>query len=107
MNSIEKAGPDVLVTYEGLARLPEIDATVHHLHLAYSHPSYRVPIQELYIDITTDLPVGTVLKFASGKLDAAYFYEDVNPEVELNEDDFLLEAEREQRDTINVGVVDG
>lgn len=107
LNSIEKAGPDVLITYEGLARLPEIDATVHHLHLAYSHARHRVPVQELYIDLSTDLPVGTVLKFASGRLDAAYFYEDVNPEVELTEDDFLLEAEREQADTVNVGDMDG
>ena len=92
--SMDEAGDEVVVTYEGLVRLPETGEVVHHLHLAYASTWQRVPIQELYIDPQTDLPVGTVLKFASGTLDAAYFYEDVNPGVQLTDADFLLESER-------------
>ena len=94
--SLEAAGEDVVVTYEGLVRLPGMEAAVHHLHLAYAPGQRRTPIQELYIDMATDMPVGTVLTLASGKLDAAYFYEDLDADVELTDEDFLLEVERER-----------
>lgn len=92
--SVTKAGDDVLVTYRGLLSLPQTGSTVHHLHLEYSGASYRVPIQELYIDINTDLPAGTILKLASDRIDAAYYYRDLNTDVALTDDDFLLSVER-------------
>ena len=94
LKSLDDAGENVVVTYEGLLVLPQTGATVHHLHLAYSQALMRVPIQELYIDVATDLPAGTILKLASGRIDAAYFYEDLNPKVTLSDADFLLEVER-------------
>ena len=47
----------------------------------------KVPIQELYIDFETDLPAGTVLTYPSGKIDAAYFYRDLDTNVELTDED--------------------
>lgn len=94
LDSLRRAGDDVVVSYEGLLQLAAGGPTVHHIHLEYPQTQHKVPIQELYIDIATDLPAGTILKFPSGKIDAAYFYADVNPEVALTDDDFLLAAER-------------
>ncbi|MBU0608357.1 MAG: DUF1571 domain-containing protein [Armatimonadetes bacterium] len=94
LDSLHKAGEDVVVTYEGLAALPEGGPTVHHLRLEYPAARYRVPIQEIYIDIVTDLPAGTILRLASGEIDASYFYADLDANVRLTDADFLLEAER-------------
>jgi hypothetical protein len=51
-------------------------------------------VQELYVDVASDLPAGTILKLASGELDASYFYADVNTNVRLTDRDFALEAEQ-------------
>lgn len=93
LTSLEQAGEDVVVTYQGLMSLAETDTTVHHLHLAYPESQFRVPIQELYVDVQTDLPVGTVLKYASGRIDAAYFYERIDTHVKLTNADFKLNTE--------------
>jgi len=92
--SLERAGDDVVLTYEGLLRLPDGGPTVHHLHLEYPASRHHTPIQELYIDVATDLPAGTVLKLPSGAIDTAYFYDDINTNVKLSDDDFRLAAER-------------
>lgn len=97
LESIKEAGQDVVISYAGLEQLPETGATVHHLHLAYSPTRYRVPVQELYIDVMTDLPAGTLLKLASGELDAAYFYADLKTDVQLTDEEFLLAGERESQ----------
>lgn len=92
--ALEQAEGEVVVRYEGLVQLPDDGPTVHHIHLEYPAAQYRVPVQELYVDVATDLPAGTVLKLASGDIDAAYFYADLNPAVRLADEDFLLAAER-------------
>ena len=97
LTSVQSAGDDVAISYEGIVHLQQTDSTVHHLHLEYAERIKRVPVQELYIDVDTDLPVGTILKFASGRVDAAYFYEDLDANVTLTDDDFLLDAEREEQ----------
>jgi hypothetical protein len=94
VTSMDRAGDRVVVTYEGLFELPETGATVHHIHLVYSDAQHPVPIQDLYIDTKTDLPSGTILKYADGRIDAAYFYKNVKTDVRLTEQDFLLESER-------------
>ncbi len=94
LESMAEAGPNVFVSYKGLARLTDDGPAVHHLHLEYSDRQHVVPLQDLYIDALTELPAGTVLKFADGKVDAAYFYDKLNSQVELADDDFLLDAER-------------
>lgn len=92
--SLEKAGDRVILSYEGPLQLPDDGRLVHHLHLEYPPTMHRVPLQELYIDVATDLPAGTVLKLPGGEIDAAYFYRDVNTDVALTDDDFRLEVER-------------
>jgi hypothetical protein len=94
LNSLHTAGDDVLLTYEGLCQLSDGGPTVHHLHLEYPPARYKVPVQELYVDVASDLPAGTILKLASGELDASYFYADVNTNVRLTDRDFALEAEQ-------------
>lgn len=100
LDSYRKAGDDVVISYEGLVQLDKDGPTLHHLHLEYPSSRYRVPIQELYIDVATDLPAGTILKYASGEIDASYFYADVKAGVKLTAADFLLEPEREAAEKI-------
>ncbi len=104
LQSLDEAKGDVVVTYEGLLKLPETGAIVHHLRLAYPESLKRVPVQELYIDVATDLPAGTVLKYSSGRIDAAYFYEDLNTAARISDDDFLLDAEKQARQDAAGGV---
>ncbi len=92
--SIERAGDDVIVTYRDPLLLSDDGPTVHDIHLEYPAARYKVPVQDLYIDVATDLPAGTVLKLPSGDIDAAYFYADLDANVSLTDADFLLEAER-------------
>jgi hypothetical protein len=94
LDSLHAAGEDALLTYKGLLNLPDAGATVHHLHLEYPARRYRAPIQELYIDVATDLPVGTAFELPSGQIDASYFYTEINTHVRLTDADFLLDAER-------------
>ncbi len=96
--SLKEAGDQVTVSYEGLLLLRQDGPTVHHIRLDYSVPYKTVPIQDLYIDSATDLPAGTVLKYRSGRLDAAYYYADINPDVTLTDADFMLAAERQADD---------
>lgn len=94
LDSLNRAGSDVTVTYEGLLQLPDNGPTTHNLHLEYPPSKYKTPVQDLYIDITTDLPAGTILKLANGNIDAVYYYYDLNTHAKLTDADFLLEAER-------------
>gem|GEM_PF-1471749 len=94
LRSLQQAEGDVVVTYVGLERLPDSSQTVHHLRLKYPPTRYAVPIQDLYIGVATHLPAGTALRYADGRLDAAYYYYDLNTAVNLTDADFLLEAER-------------
>ncbi len=93
LDSVAEAG-DVRIRYQGLTTLGAAERLVHHLRLEYPSSYSRTPVQELFIDAATDLPAGTLLKLASGALDSAYFYEDIDPHVNLTDDDFMLECER-------------
>ena len=94
LDSIREAGGDVVITYQGLVEPPEGGPTVHYLRIEYPPTRYKVPVQELYIDITSDLPAGTILRLPSGEIDASYFYSDLDTTVRLTDADFLLDAER-------------
>ncbi len=96
VRTMETAGDDVVVTYHGLMAMRASERMVHHLRLEYSPTRSKVSIQDLYIDVETDLPAATVLKYPSGRLDAAYLYEDLDRNVTLTDEDFLLEAERKR-----------
>jgi len=92
--SYEQAGDEVVISYGGLVELAD-GRTVHHIHLEYPPARYRAPTQELYVDVASDLPAGTILKLADGRVDAAYFYADINTNVALTDADFRLAAEAE------------
>lgn len=92
--SIDRAGDDLAVSYRGLTRLSEYDGVVHYLRLEFPPSQYKAPVQELFIDIETDLPVCTRILQHSGRLEGAYVWDDVDPAVTLTDQDFLLEAER-------------
>jgi hypothetical protein len=96
-DSIRRAGDDWTISYEGLTKLSDSDRVVHYLRLEFSTSLFRAPIQELFVDAETDLPTCTRVLYRSGELEAAYVWAEVDPDVELSDDDFLLDAEREQR----------
>jgi hypothetical protein len=96
-DSIERAGDDWTISYEGLTKLSEYEGLVHFLRLEFPPPQHMAPIQELFVDVETDLPVCTRVLYRSGTLEAAYVWADVDPTARLTDDDFLLDAERQQR----------
>jgi len=98
LGNVEEAGDDVAISYQGLTKLSEYDGVVHYLRLDFPPSQHKAPVQELFVDVETDLPACTRILYSSGKLAAAYVWDDVNPNVTLTDDDFLLEAERAQRD---------
>lgn len=94
LEPLQQPGVEAVITYEGLMQMPGDGRSAHCIRLEYPPSRFDVPTQELYVDVATDLPVGTVLRTASGRLHAAYYYHDINPNVMLTDDDFLLESER-------------
>jgi hypothetical protein len=96
LKSMAEAGDNVTLTYEGLLTLEDGGPPVHHLHLEYRDTKHKAPLQELYIDVATDLPAGTIIKLPDGRIEDAYFYRDIDTSVELTDADFLLAPEREK-----------
>lgn len=94
LRSIEEAQGDVTISYRGLATLPEHDAPLHRIDITYNPRRKTVPIQELYVDPATDIPIATTLRLEDGSLDAAYFYLKLNRDVELTDEEFLLDHDR-------------
>jgi hypothetical protein len=101
LKSIDEVAPrgGAVIDYRGIVTLPDReDRPVHYLHTYYPRDPGQPTIQELYFDIATNLPVGTVIRYTEGgKIDAAYFYDDLNTNVSLTDADFILDAEREAR----------
>jgi hypothetical protein len=95
LNSLAESGDDAVIEYVAVEVMPETEQPVHHLRLRYSGKRHSVPIQELFINIRTDLPAGTELRFESGRLDSAYYYDEIDTDVNLSDEDFLLSVERE------------
>jgi hypothetical protein len=94
LETIDRAGDDALVRYEGPRRLAEGGPPVHYVHIEVPVQLRAAPVQELFIDAATDLPVGTVIKSESGEVQAAYFYDDLDTTVTLSDGDFLLSVEQ-------------
>jgi hypothetical protein len=93
LDSIRESRGDYIIEYRGLRTLDN-GAVTHHLWMKFPPSKHVAPVQELFVDARTDLPVLTLIKRESGDLEAAYLYEDVNTGVRLTDDDFLLEIER-------------
>ncbi|TWT46176.1 hypothetical protein RAS1_26240 [Phycisphaerae bacterium RAS1] len=96
MASVDGAGEDLILRYDGLLRLEESGTAVHHLHIELPASRYKVNVQELYVSIATDLPAGTVLKFPSGTIDAAYFYAKIDQSSPVTDADLVMDYERER-----------
>ncbi len=94
LDSFSESGEDAIVEYRGIENLPITDQPVHHLRLTYSDKRHTVPLQDLYIDIRTDLPAGTELRKADETLDAAYYYYEIDTDVDLTDESFLLSVEQ-------------
>jgi hypothetical protein len=97
--SLKSAGEDVVLSYVGLTQLPDDERTLHHLRLEYNPEKYKVPTQELFIDVATDLPAGSILRLPNGDVDGAYYYQQLDRSVRLTDADFILPEERERTKT--------
>lgn len=82
------------IEYLGIEPAPVTAQPAHRLRLTYPADQHEAPVQELFVDAVTDLPVAHYSRFLSGELDAAYFYTELNADVVLTDEDFLLAAER-------------
>lgn len=94
MANVARAGDDVSISYRGLTTLAESDRVAHFLKLEFPPALFRTPVQELFIDVETDLPTCTRVLYESGELEAAYVWENVDPGARFTDEDFLLDAER-------------
>lgn len=94
LDCIARAQGRYRIEYLGIEPAPVTSQPAHRLRLTYPADQHEAPVQELFVDAKSDLPVAHYSRFLSGELDAAYFYTELNPDVVLTDDDFLLDAER-------------
>lgn len=94
LRNMATAGDALTITYLGIVRLPDRTQLCHHLHFDYPPDKFPASHVDFYVDPLTDLPVAVIIRFPNGKLDSAYFYEQLNPNVTLTDDDFVLDVER-------------
>ena len=93
--SLERAGDQVEFSYEGISRLTGYEHPVHYLVMKFPQSMFATPTQELYIDVATGLPACTRVLRPDGSMEGAYIWANINPDVHLTDEDFLLEPERE------------
>jgi len=85
------------IRYQGLVDLDPFHRPAHHLRIERPPTEgYRYTAQDFYVDAETHLPAGTNLWLKNGSLDASYRYSEVNPNVELTNDDFKLSKDHPQ-----------
>ena len=94
LEALRESGDEYSMTYEGLTKLNEYDAPVHAFKFTLPSRLFAAPMREVYVDAATDLPACTRILYTNGKLEAAYIWADVNPDVNFTDDDFILDAER-------------
>ncbi len=82
------------VTFRGRVAHPLSEEPMYWLHIEVPHDAHPQPIQDLYIDPATHLPAGTIIRRPDGVIHAAYYYSDLDRNVVLTDEDFLLEYER-------------
>ncbi|MGE0480648.1 MAG: DUF1571 domain-containing protein [Phycisphaerae bacterium] len=103
LETLDRAGPEAIVTYHGVVPLPDDGRAAHHLHLAYPQDRFPECFVDLYVDARNDLPAASVLRRADGRLEAAYNYNALDANVTLKDDDFVLDAERRTPATLTAG----
>lgn len=82
------------VTYVGTGSFPGSSKPAHRIRIDYPPETNPAPVQELFIDPQTNLPLHTEMRFADGAIDTAYTYEGMDATVKLTDADFLLEYDR-------------
>ncbi len=97
LESIANSGDEYILRYLGITTFGDSADPVHHLRFEFPPSPGEPSVQELFVDVRTDLPRGTLLKEPSGRLEAAYIYEDLDTSVSLTDEDFELEWVRQRR----------
>ena len=92
---IGEAGADASIRYVGLETVSGTDRPAYYIRIDAPAANPPQPSQDLFIDPNNDLPLATRIYNAGGKLEAAYIYDNLDTNVQLSDDDFLLEAERD------------
>ncbi len=86
-------GVPARIDYPGLTRVEQTGQEAHHLVIMRAvAPGHPHPRQDLWIDAKTDLPAGTALYLADGRLDGLYLYADVRPDDSISDRDFRIAA---------------
>ncbi len=94
--NIDRAGDAAAIRYVERKLLPEVGVEVHHIHVDFPADQNVAPRQDMFIDCKRNLPVGAILRKTDGTLHGAYFYADLNTDVSLSDDDFLMNIERKR-----------
>lgn len=88
------ADPGARLSYVGSKNPPGAERPAECIRIDYSADTHPAPVQNLYFDPVTHLPVLTEMLFSDGRIDTAYAYLNLKPSVSLDDDDFVLEYER-------------
>lgn len=79
------------IRYEGMVTLEPTGQKAHAFRIERPPtPGLQYTRQDLFVDAETLLPAGTDLYLEGGELDARYRYAQVDPRVNLTDDDFRL-----------------
>lgn len=98
---VEQAEGRAEVEWLGTVPTPGQGRPAHRLRILYPAEQHAAPIQELLIDVERVLPAGTYSYFEDGRLDTSYVYTQLNTDVSLTDEDFLLEREREAAERVS------
>ncbi len=91
LKRVADANGAATIQYVGVVPMGVEKIPTHKFELRFpATDPFPNKIMELLIDQRTELPVGVWLRLPSGKLDAMYAYEDLDPQVTLGGDDFAI-----------------
>lgn len=88
------ADPTARLTYLGEVMPADDDRRAHCIRIDYSPEQHPAPLQKLYFDTKTDLPIRTEMLFADESIDTIYAYRDLRADRPMTDDDFVLEYEK-------------
>ncbi len=94
LDEIQRAGPEVSIVYHGVRLVPDDGRPAHALEFRFSPRCPEPRRRELYIDLASGYPACVRLMRSDGRLEAAYWFSELDTDVRLEDADFVLEAER-------------
>lgn len=86
--------PTAKLSYLGEVTPPDDARRAHCIRIDYSPKKHPAPLQKLYFDVQSNLPIRTEMLFADGAIDTIYAYHDLRNDRVLTDDDFVLEYEK-------------